>query len=156
SSARRRSRALSRCPGLPRNAGPICDRTAVPMPVTQGVRDRHTASLREQLPTLADALTLTSWKPSEVAADVIMTEGHGTGIGYVVGLREPVEAELSHDRMLNLRLGGAPTAGEGLLDPRRRVADDGRILLRRGQHDDPACVGHQDRCARIVHVAVDL
>ena len=65
---------------------------------------------------------------SLIAADVEMAEGDGAGVGDVVGLGESVEAELGHDRVLDLGLGGPAVAGQGLLDPRGGIAEDRRLV----------------------------
>ena len=42
-----------------------------------------------------------------------------------MGLGELVQAQLGLDRVLDLFLGGPAAAGQGLLDPRGGVAEDG-------------------------------
>ncbi len=66
-----------------------------------------------------------------------MAEGDGAGIGDVVRLGKIVQAELGHDRVLDLGFGGPAVAGQGLLDPGRGITEDRRLALRRGQHDRP-------------------
>ena len=72
-------------------------------------------------------LSSTLRESTSIAADVKVAEGDGAGVGDVVGLGESVQAELGHDRVLDLGLGGPAVAGEGLLDPRGGVAEDRRL-----------------------------
>ena len=100
-------------------------------------------------------VNLTFIQPSLIAADVKVAQRDGAGIGNVVGLGKLVQAELGHDRVLDLGLGSPAAAGQGLLDSGSGVAEYWRPPLCRGEHDRPPCVGHQDRGARVAHVAVD-
>ena len=94
-------------------------------------------------------------EPLLIAAHVKMAEGDGASIGDVVGLGKVVQAQLGLDRVLDLQLGSPAVAGERFLDPGRGITEDRRLVLGRGQHDRAASMGHQDRGARITHMAVD-
>ena len=75
-----------------------------------------------------------SQEPVETAAvpgDLEVAEGHGAGVGDVVGLGEAVEAQLGLDGVLHLLLGGLAAAGQRLLDPGGGVAEDRDPALRR-------------------------
>ncbi len=85
-----------------------------------------------------------------------MAKCNRAGIGNVVRFRNRVQTELGLDRVLDLFLGCAAAAGQGLLDARGRVADDRYPALCGRQHDRPACVCHQYRSPRVLDVAVKL
>src|SRR5437879_1550714 len=87
---------------------------------------------------------------------IIMTQGSRKGISHVWRIWQSVQPELTLDGPLNLVLGCAAAAGDGLLDARGVVADHRQIVQRGRQKDHPAGMTHQDRCSRMGVMRIEL
>ena len=73
-----------------------------------------------------------------------MAEGHGDGVGGVVGLGQGIQVQEPAGHVLDLVLGGVAVANHRLLDLHRLVGIHRQPRLTDGQQNDSTALGHTD------------